>query len=100
MYKKSQPPPEPKELVLAAMNEQGFLLQQIVREKVRNRMKGDKDTQQHWTFVACEYPVTAADGSQTRIDMLLQHAPQRGVHICMKCKRALPPFKRWIFFDR
>lgn len=69
MNKKPQPPPDPKQVVLAALNEQGFLFQQIIREKVRNQIKGDTDTQAHWTFVACEYPVTAADGSQTRIDL-------------------------------
>lgn len=100
MNKKAQHPPDPKEVVLAALNEQGFLFQQIIREKVRNQIKGDKEKQEHWTFVACEYPVTAADGSQTRIDMVLQNAPKRGIYICMECKRALAPFKRWVFFDR
>ncbi len=47
-----------------------------------------------------EYPVTAADGTQTRIDLLLRHASSRNVYICVECKRPNPKYKNWIFFDK
>src|SRR6266446_2966780 len=49
--------------------------------------------------MATEYPVTAADGSQTRIDILLTHRSASGVYMCMECKRPNPKYKTWIFFD-
>src|SRR3989442_6309608 len=81
--------PDAKEIAAAALNEQGFLFQQIIREKIRNQIQGDKDKQHRWRFEASEYPVTAADGSQTRIDLVLRHGHERGVHACLECKRAL-----------
>jgi hypothetical protein len=107
--------PEPKasslpinlnDIVAAALNEHGFLLQQVVRNKLGGWITDSPNTQGEdkwkdlWHFVAAEYPVTAADGSQTRIDLLLRHKHHPGVHICMECKRPNPKFKKWIFFDR
>jgi hypothetical protein len=94
---KGEPESEPTVTVAAAMNEQGFLFQQSIREKIRSPHEG---TQTLWSFIASEYPVTAANGLQTRVDMVLGNSSHPGVHICLECKRALAPFKRWIFFDR
>jgi hypothetical protein len=103
--KTSDPTENQTELVVAALNEHGFLLQQVTRQKLEGYMANSTtDTRDKWTdswrFLAAEYPVTAADGSQTRIDMLLRHKNATGVHICMECKRPNPKFKKWIFFDR
>ncbi len=91
----------PEQLVAAALNEHGFMLQQVIRRKLDGSIKDTKDEwKDQWRFVATEYPVTAADGSQTRIDLLLRHCYGRSVHICLECKRPNPRFKKWIFFDR
>jgi hypothetical protein len=87
-----------KAMVAAALNEHGFLLQQAVWLKIQARTGDSSDKQDEWSFVATEYPVTAADGSQTRIDLLLKHRHAQGVHICMECKRPNPKYKRWVFF--
>jgi hypothetical protein len=55
------------------------------------------DTQNIWKYVESEYPVTATDGSQTRIDIVLKNGP---THLCLECKRPNPQYKRWNFFDR
>ncbi len=93
-----EPPPPPLEQMAAdALNEQGFLLAQVVREKIRGLLPGDRHTQSTWAYVEGEYPVTAVDGSQTRIDLVLRSG---GVHLCLECKRPHPQFKRWVFFDK
>src|ERR1043166_4431032 len=90
----------PEQIAADALNEQGFLFAQIVREKVRNRIVGDKDIQDAWRFVASEYPVTASDGSQTRIDLVLSHGAGSTVCLALECKRANQLYKRWLFFDK
>lgn len=90
----------PEEMIAAALNEHGFLLQQVVKKKLQGSLGPKGDTQSYWEFVATEYPVTAADGSQTRIDILLHHASVKGLHLCLECKRPHPKFKKWVFFDR
>jgi hypothetical protein len=94
---KPKTPLTPEEAVTKALNEQGFLFAQIVREKFRNRLRGDLETQSGWRFVAQEYPVTASDGSQTRIDFVLCAGDH---HLTLECKRANPDYKRWVFFDK
>ena len=98
----SKPPPEspsPEELVAAALNEQGFLFSQLIRETIRFGVSG-KGKSTPWDCVTAEYPVTASDGCQTRIDIVLRHSKASGVHVCLECKRANPLFKRWVFFDK
>jgi hypothetical protein len=90
--------PSPEEMVATALNEQGFLLSQVVREKIQNQIPGDQDTQSAWKYVASEYPVTGTDGSQTRIDLVLRRPAN--VYLCLECKRPHPQFKRWVFFDK
>jgi len=81
-----------------ALNEQGFLFQQVIREEIKNGQK--EQQQQQWVIAANEYPVTAADGSQTRIDLLLNHVRMKNVYVCLECKRPNPKFRTWLFFDR
>jgi hypothetical protein len=88
-----------EEMVAAALNEQGFLFSQVVRQKIRYNIPGGGTPQTAWRYVESEYPVTASDGSQTRIDLLLDHRTQKGVHLCLECKRANPLYKQWFFFD-
>jgi hypothetical protein len=83
-----------------ALNEQGFLFQQKIREAIQNGIDFTKQAAQPWKILANEYPVTAADGSQTRIDLLLNHITQRNVFICLECKRSNPKYKTWLFFDK
>jgi len=42
----------PKETAAAALNEQGFLFAQIIREKIANKIRDDNDTQHGWEFLA------------------------------------------------
>jgi hypothetical protein len=86
--------------VADALNEQGFLFQQIIRDKINSGTVGNGEWQQPWKILANEYPVTAIDGSQTRIDLLLCHSVQKHAYICMECKRPNPKYKSWLFFDR
>jgi hypothetical protein len=99
-------PPEfdPRQAACAALNEQGFLFAHLIREKVSNNIRDDVDGQNDWVCVASEYPVTATDGSQTRIDIVLRRAQtslgQRNIHLCLECKRFYPKYSRWLFFER
>src|SRR5882762_7264080 len=87
----------PEQTVAAALNEQGFLLAQLVREKIRGALPGEKDVQTVWKILVKEYPVTAFDDSQTRIDLVLSHAPY---FLSIECKRPHPKYKRWVFFNK
>jgi len=84
----------------AALNEQGFLFAQMLRSHITFDRPGRGSPQQQWQCLASEYAVTAPDGSQTRIDLVLRHQKHRGNFACVECKRAHPQYKQWIFFDR
>lgn len=81
-----------------ALNEHGFLFTQIVREKIRSGF--DFRKQEGWRLLGAEYPVTATDGSQTKIDMVLGHINAKDVYVCLECKRPNPKFKVWLLFDK
>lgn len=81
-----------------ALNEHGFLFAQIIRETIRSGFDANK--QAGWKLLGTEYPVTATDGSQTKIDLVLGHIHARNVHVCLECKRPNPKFKVWLFFDK
>lgn len=98
--KSPQVPLSPEQVVANALNEQGFLFAQIVREKICNRVDEGGDEQRHWAVEAAEYPVTASDGSQTRIDLVLRYGGRNDVCLAVECKRANPLYKRWVFFDK
>lgn len=88
----------PKEAT-EALNEQGFLFAQVVRDLVANRIEKTV-SQDLWHFVEQEYPVTSTDGAQTRIDIILCHHQVKNVFLCMECKRPNRKYKSWLFFDR
>ena len=83
-----------------ALNEQGFLFQQAIRQTILNSTGNQNGNQQQWKILANEYPVTAADGTETRMDLVLQHTQAVNVHVCLECKRPNPKYKTWLFFDR
>ena len=85
-------------MVADALNEQGFLFSQRVREVIQYGNQGILQTD--WAYVEKEYPVTAADGFQTRIDIVLRNLKERGFYLCLECKRAHPAYKKWVFFDK
>jgi hypothetical protein len=91
-------PPSVEDMVSAAMNEQGFLFSQKVQESVQYPSQ-PKLNGPEWVFVEREYPVTAYDGSQTRIDLVFRNVAERGIYACLECKRADPLYKRWVFFN-
>src|SRR5438874_110600 len=94
------PQPTQAEMVATALNEQGFLFAQVVREKITFDRPGAGQPQTAWSCLAEEFAVTAADGSQTRIDLLLRHHRETGNFLTVECKRNNPLYKQWIFFDR
>jgi len=90
--KKPIPEPPTKEAAAAkALNEQGYLLAHRICDEITNSSSCG------WRLLGSEYPVTAADGSETKID----HVLSRGdLHLTIECKRAHPMYKRWLFFHR
>jgi hypothetical protein len=89
----------PEQMAARALNEQGFLFSQRIRELIQFGNEGTQ-LQTGWAYEEKEYPVTGADGSQTRIDIVLRNKKRKGVHVCLECKRAHPDYKRWLFFDK
>jgi hypothetical protein len=86
----------PEQLVADGLNQQGFLLAQAVRNEID--MHIPNGSYKGWKCLTHEYSVTAVDGSQTRIDLVLQMNAHPGHVACIECKRANPLYKRWIFF--
>jgi hypothetical protein len=99
--KKGQPTPsDPKEMAACALNEQGFLFAQIIREEIcGNKLSKDPNVRHTWKVLAQEYPVTAGDGSQTKIDLVLKKSNEERF-LCLECKRPNPKYKRWLFWDK
>jgi len=89
-----------EERVATALNQQGFLFSQVIREKIRFDRPGNGQPQKAWKFLTEEFSVTAADGAQTRIDLVLGNVRNPGAYLCIECKRMNPLYKEWIFFDR
>lgn len=87
---------ETEDYICDALNEQGFLLQQAVKHHVTTRC--DEEPQHHWLVDLEEYPVTAADGEQTRIDLVLRHKGDEHLNLCLECKRHNPKWKTWVFW--
>jgi hypothetical protein len=86
--------------VAEALNEHGFLFQLLIRQKIEKRPSDPLKA--NWEYVENEYPVTAVDGTETRIDLVLHHRSRLngGLHMCLECKRPNPNHKTWLFFDR
>ena len=91
-----KPQPRWEEHAAKALNEQGFLFQQRVREEMR---LGFEEHRHKWVLEGMEYPVSAANERQTKIDLVLAHGQHRGVHLAVECKRAHPDYKASLFFD-
>src|SRR5580658_753286 len=89
-----------EERIAAALNEQGFLFSQVIRNKIRFDIPGSGQPQKAWKFLTEEYSVTAVDGVQTRIDLVLSNVRKTGACLCLECKRMNPLYKEWIFSDR
>lgn len=89
-----------EEQVATALNGEGFLFSQVIREKIRSDRPGDGQPQKAWTFLTEEYSVTAPDGAETRIDLVLRNAKNQGLYLCLECKRMNPVYKQWVFFDQ
>ncbi len=53
-----------------------------------------------WRFEAAEYPVTAINSRQTRIDLVMANCQSAGTFLAVECKRANPDYKCWALFDR
>src|SRR5260370_36697737 len=89
----------PKEAA-EALNEHGFLFQQVIRNEVEILGANLERGREGWNILANEYPVTAVDGTPTRIDLVLRSQQRQGVYICLECKRPNPKYKTWLFFDQ
>ena len=87
------------EHIAAALNAQGFLLQHRIFTELEQGFEAEGPGHQ-WVFEAAEYPVTARNSKQTRIDLVLSNRRVRGVHLCIECKRAHPKYKAWVFFGQ
>ena len=61
------PKPSTEVLIAAALNEQGYLLQQ----KVVDVLKEVSTSDHHWYVESSEIPVSLPDGQETRIDLVL-----------------------------
>lgn len=88
-----------KKIVADGLNTQGFLFQ----DKIYHEMKSGYERQEHrtrWVFEAAEYPVTAENNRQTKIDFVLTHVEERGIHLVLECKRSHPDYRSWVFFGR
>lgn len=88
--------PTDAELIADALNEQGYLLQLRLLSLINTVQQGEDFPP--WRIEAAEYPVSTANGKQTRIDIVLAHKTLPNVCLALECKRANPLYKRWVFF--
>jgi hypothetical protein len=79
------------ELLLNAVNEQGYLFREACEHVLRAR-------QTQWEVRACEYPVSL-QGQGTRIDIVLRAKSPSYPEIfaLVECKRAAPEYVIWLF---
>jgi hypothetical protein len=87
------------DVVAAALNEQGFLFQHRIIEELAT-LNTHGGPAHNWMTEATEVPVSLANETETRIDLILRHqgsgqSPWYGV---VECKRAAKDYKRWVFF--
>ena len=100
---KSQPipaPPPAKEVIAAALNEQGYLLHHKVLS-VLELAKHDINSGHSWIIDASEVPVSLPNDKETRIDIVLRYGGEESMpwRVVLECKRAARDYKRWIFFS-
>ena len=94
------PLPTPEDQATTALNEQGFLFAQAIRDKLQSTVASGNQQKGKWIVLTQEYAVTASDGAQTRIDLVLRRVAANGHYACVECKRHNPRYRRWVFFDR
>ncbi len=89
----------PEEVVVLALNEQGFLFQQRILEEIQAPLHGA--LAHRWQVRAVEYPVSVGNDRDTRVDVVLTDGTfgQACWHLVLECKRSHPDYKRWVFFD-
>ena len=81
------------ELLLNALNEQGYLFQEACKHKLK-----ENEDATGWEVKVSEYPVSL-DGQDTKIDIVLRSkAPSLPeLYTLVECKRADPSYKHWLF---
>ncbi len=84
---------ELSELLLNALNEQGYLFQEACEHALKNNEKVTG-----WEVKASEYPVSI-QGQDTKVDIVLrskiQNSPE--LYALVECKRADPSYVYWLF---
>jgi len=95
------PKSSPSEIVVAALNEQGFLFQHRIIEELAELRPG-RPFIHNWTVEASEIPVSLPNEAETRIDVLLRNnaTGESPWYAVVECKRAMKEFKRWVFFSQ
>jgi hypothetical protein len=81
------------ELLLNALNEQGYLFRESCEHALKN---SEKDT--GWEVKTSEYPVTL-EGQDTRVDIVLRSkiSSSPELYALIECKRADPTYIYWVF---
>jgi len=100
MRKERESEATPQEIVAAALNEQGYLLQHKIMDVLRSPA-GDEKYRHDWRIEAAEVPVSLPNGEETKIDLVLRPSGvtgQRTWRIVTECKRSARDYKRWVFF--
>jgi hypothetical protein len=84
---------ELSELLLNALNEQGYLFQEACEHILR---KNDEATE--WEVKAYEYPVSL-QGQDTQVDIVLRSKSSSSpeLYALVECKRADPSYNYWLF---
>lgn len=79
------------ELLLNALNEQGFIFQEACKHCL-------EEVQTGWKVKAFEYPVSL-QGNDTRVDIVLRNSDSDSPELwaLIECKRADPEFVYWLF---
>ncbi len=93
------PQPSLEEVIAAALNEQGYLLQ----SKVASLLEAQAAiaTPKHsWYIEASEVPVALSASAETKIDLILRNRQEQlsKWRLIVECKRAARDFKSWVFF--
>jgi hypothetical protein len=81
------------ELLLNALNEQGYLFREICEHTLR-----DSENTTGWEVKASEYPVSLT-GQDTKVDIVLRAKRQipPELYALVECKRADPSYIYWLF---
>lgn len=99
--KDKEPEITPEQLVVDALNEQGYLLHHKVLDVLRSHSAQERPNHR-WQVEASEVPVSLPNGDETRIDLVLRHGEHEKSlwRAVVECKRSAKDFKRWVFFGQ